>query len=127
VLELAGLYAEQKELLDKVHEKEGVDVFVATYMASRHAETESHNSVCSWAKGVPTLLPVAEQVYFYDPDLPEGQKVLAQADWDIVRFHCGQLMTMTDHPLRRWRVEAFPTVEQLEAVRAAQALRDGKT
>lgn len=123
VIELSALYETQKKLLDRNHERDGVDIHVAGYNALRD-DQDRYRSYSLWSKGVVALLPKTEQVSFFDVDRGPESKVELTADWDIVVWHCGLLMKDAGHALPRFRVEAFPSAEQLEAMRAAQAARD---
>ena len=126
VLELSGVYADQKQLLDRVHEREELDVYVAAYNGVRHEETDSHSSYCVWAKGVDALLPRTEEISFFDDGQPEGRRVVGRFDWDIVELHCRELMRPTEHALQRFRVADFPSPDQLAAMARAQALRPAR-
>lgn len=70
-----------------------------------------------------TLLPRTERVMFFDDDRPEKEKIVADVEWRIVSLHCAQLMKEAGYTSPRHLVESFPTPEQLEAMRAAQASR----
>ncbi len=57
-----GEYEDQKALLDKQHEDDGTDIFVATYMVQ---EIEGNVvSLTVWGEEVDSLLPVADAVAF---------------------------------------------------------------
>jgi hypothetical protein len=76
-----------------------------------------------WSKGVVTLLPRSERVVFFDDDQPETHKAVADVDWAIVMLHCAPLLKDAGYTPARYLVESFPTAVQLEAMKAAQALR----
>jgi hypothetical protein len=124
VMELSGIYAEQKALLDRLHERAGGDAFVATYLGSRNEQTDDHTSNCVWTRNVPSLLPQTECIQLFDGERPEGEQIRARVDWDIVQLHCGALVRRTDDAVPRFRVESFPTDEAIAAMAAAQARRD---
>jgi hypothetical protein len=123
VLELKEIYPEQARLIEKTHEKDGTDIYIAKYNASHNERTDQHDSYAVWSKGVVTLLPRVERVVFFDNNRPERQKVVAEADWAIVALHCTPLMKDAGYTPPRYLVEGFPTTEQLEAMKAAQASR----
>jgi len=56
-------YAEQKELLDKLHQKNGVDVFVASYSGLEDKKGRLL-SYAVWPQGPVTLLPQTDLVAF---------------------------------------------------------------
>jgi hypothetical protein len=116
VLELNAIYEDQTELLERLHEKQSRDVYVAKYNGLHDQKKDEYDSYCLWSKGVPTLLPTAERVVFFDNDRPEDEKVAADVSWDIMRLHCSQLLKDEDETPARFLVEEFPTDEQLAAM-----------
>ena len=104
-------YAEQKELLDALHEKTGEDVFVASFSAIQHNSTGHRTSYCTWAKGLESLLPRAERILLGGED---QQPIMAP--WEKVVEVAGDLMSPTEMYPQRYRVKEFPTAEQLAAM-----------
>ena len=123
VLELGQIYREQAALIEKLHERNGADVYVAKYNATRNEKQDQYDSYSVWSKDVVTLLPHSERVVFFDNEQPEKQKVVADVDWAIVTLHCATLMKDAGYTPTRYLVESFPTAAQLQAMNAAQALR----
>jgi uncharacterized protein YtpQ (UPF0354 family) len=106
---IAQDYAEQKALLDKLHEKSGSDLFVASYSAGeRDGVIHTH---CVWAKGVPTLLPKTDFVVCMKQQTAEGAMILP---WSALVEVVGDLMKEEDIYPPRFRVESFPSDEQLK-------------
>lgn len=58
---LAKEYAEQKQLLEEIHERDGTDLFVATATLVER-EDGCVRSYCVWTDGVETLLPRTDAV-----------------------------------------------------------------
>jgi uncharacterized protein YtpQ (UPF0354 family) len=104
-------YAEQKELLDKLHEIRGEDVSVASFCVMQHKHTGQRANYCVWTPGTVSLLPRTERVIFGG----EGQET-SMAPWEKVVEVAGHLMTPTDMYPERWRVETFPSAEELAAM-----------
>jgi hypothetical protein len=105
-------YAEQKELLDAAHERGGIDIFVASFSAATRPDG-SKVSFCSWGDGVDALIPVTQRVAF----MQKGREnVAAFGDWARVREVAGELMELTDHYPRRYRVREFPEKAMLDAI-----------
>ena len=104
-------YAEQKELLDQLHEKTGEDVFVASFSVMQHKDTGHQLSYCVWTKDTVSLLPQTERIVLGG----EGQ-ALIMAPWEKVAEIAGDLMTPMDIYPERYRVEGFPTEAQLAAM-----------
>jgi hypothetical protein len=123
VLELNQVYGDQAGLIEKVHEKDGTDVYVARFNASHDGKERQFDSYAVWSKDVVTLLPRTERVVFFDNEQPEKSRVVAEVDWPIVGLHCGGLMEEAGFTPPRYRVERFPTADQLCAMKAAQASR----
>jgi hypothetical protein len=55
-------YADQKDLLDKLHKKQARDVFVAGYKAFEQKESGAIESCCVWQRGVTAILPRTDKV-----------------------------------------------------------------
>lgn len=108
---LGSLYADQKLLLDAAHERGGIDIFVANFSAVTR-EGSDPVSYCVWSKGVDTLLPVTQKVVF----IQDETGAVALAKWDRVFETVGQLMELTDHYPRRYRVREFPDQASLAAI-----------
>jgi hypothetical protein len=105
---LFGDYAAQKETLDELHEKNGTDIFVATYKVMREDASGIEYSMCSWTRGVDTLLPRTDRVALVILDGDQMEELLI-VSWDTLYAACGDLM----HPVEeawpaRYRVGAFP-------------------
>jgi hypothetical protein len=114
---LGQTYAEQKDLLDKRHEREGIDVFVATYSGMHDEKNGRSHSMCMWSEGVDTLLPETDQVYFFRPHAPQEQQLAAHGNWDMVRRVVGDLMEAQDMYPQRWRVKGFPNTVLLDEIK----------
>lgn len=109
-----GDYAAQKETMDELHEKDGSDIFVATYKVMRIMETGEEYSLASWTKGVDALLPRTDRVALFVPDDGDEQKELLVLPWDALCTACGHLMQPLPHAFpERYRVTAFPDLAPL--------------
>lgn len=109
-----GDNAAQKETMDELHEKDGSDIFVATYKVMRIEESGEEYSLASWTKGVDTLLPRTDRVALFVPDDDGEQKELLILPWDALYAACGHLMQPVPHAFpERYRVTAFPELAPL--------------
>ena len=124
VIDMAGLYDEQQQVLQSWCTARGDDVYVAPFYGAQPEETGQVRSYGVWGRGVVTLLPETESAAFFDDDLPEDDKI-TPVDWDIMRTYCHDLLEPTDHDPPRWRVESFPSEETMGLMREAQARREG--
>jgi uncharacterized protein YtpQ (UPF0354 family) len=116
VKSLYGEYADQKPLLDALHEKEGVDIVVASYSAIENVGGEVL-SYCVWSKGVDAYLPKTQRVMFFQ----EGQEQVVGGEWEEVQRVVGRLMTPVENLYPpRWRVTQFPLPHELEELRVRE-------
>jgi uncharacterized protein YtpQ (UPF0354 family) len=104
-------YAEQKELLDTLHQKTDKDVFVASFSVIQHKDTGHRISYCVWTKGTESLLPRTERIVLGGED--QGPVMVP---WEKVVEVAGELMTPLGMYPERYQVDQFPTVEQLAAM-----------
>ncbi len=109
-------YAAQKNLLDAFHAKTEKNIWVASYAAVKNDETGKSHSYCVWSQGVDTLLPKAEEIYFFVPKNDKDGSVVARASWDRVQQLAGHLMEPQGLYPVRYRVKEFPTAEQLAVI-----------
>jgi hypothetical protein len=69
-----------------------------------------------WTDGITSLLPRTDKVSFIQGDSIRGDKIVAFADWARVQDVVGDLMKPVGLYPQRFRVEQFPTGEQLKAI-----------
>ncbi|WP_071333063.1 hypothetical protein [Burkholderia contaminans] len=111
--ELAGDYQDQRMLLNDVHERDGTDIFVATYSVYKRQDG-SLFSVGVWSDGVPSLLPETDIVALHRGSTGQSAYVpLAE-----LLHTCGDLMTATVHRPVRYEVKAFPDDTRFAALLA---------
>jgi hypothetical protein len=108
---LGPLYHEQKKTLEAIHEKQGIEIFVASYSAIEKKDGELL-TFSEWPKGVDTLLPVTQTVVF----LKGSCFAPVFADWSRVIEAFGDLMELTDEYPRRYRVREFPDEKVIDAI-----------
>ena len=109
---LANDYEEQGALLRKLHEKEGTDVFVASFSAMQNQQTGRVFSYAVWPGEVEALLSEVERVAVMAKPDSEPQMHF----WAVVREVVGDLLEPTDLYPPRYRVAGYPTEEQLAAM-----------
>ena len=89
---IGSLYAEQKRLLESLHRREGIDLFVASFSGIEKEDGEIV-SYCVWGEGVDALLPVTDKIVF----MKHGHEgAVARGDWSRVVAVAGELMEPTD-------------------------------
>lgn len=99
-------YADQKGEFDKTFERDGTDIFVATFSALN--EEDGIVSFCTWTEGVHALLPKTDRVALARSS--EGEEFeMVMVDWDtLMQRHSGLLKQTPDFP-PRFEVTEFPT------------------
>ncbi len=109
---LGGEYTDQKELLEQLHSKRGEGLFVSPFSGVQNSQTGHTASYCCWPRGVPTLLPETEQVFFLTGN-PQQPEHLASATWEKVQQVVGHLLQVQDCYPPRYLVSDFPNDRQL--------------
>jgi len=113
-LSMLDIYNTQKSLLDKIHEKEKIDLFTANYIVYQKKETGDICSATAWTEGVHAFLPVVDKVSFVRVEEEEDDSgVLATAPWDAVQKILGSSMRPLGTYPERYEVESFPNELQL--------------
>ncbi len=108
---MAVTYDEQKRLLESALEE---DVFVASFFVAELTDPLEVQSLSSWGKGVTTLLPRTDQVWFVD-----GGDVVLKVLWDVVERVIGPWRAEPFMHPPRYRVNFFPDEETLQKLRLA--------
>jgi hypothetical protein len=111
-------YTDQKLVLDKWHEANAEDVFVAKLFAQRFHDGPIVTWT-SWTWGVTNaLLPKADLIAFTMGAAPgdDRKPAVKFAKWDDVTREAGDLLKPTDYFPPRFRVRQFPSDEQLDRV-----------
>jgi uncharacterized protein YtpQ (UPF0354 family) len=106
-------YSEQTQQLEKLYAEKHEDVFVAAYTPYQDEHGRSL-SYALWLKGVDTLLPRTEVIFFMNPELGDKAPPVGIARWEDVARVTGALRQPVEglYP-ERYRVRTFPTPEQL--------------
>jgi uncharacterized protein YtpQ (UPF0354 family) len=116
---LDGVHADQKMLLDKIHEKEGLDLSVASYRAVQDTTTGEVSSSGQWTRGVATLLPRADYLRLFCNQRNE----IIDVPWAEAAALLPALTTA--EPLLsppRYKVAAFPDDATYAALKARAAV-----
>lgn len=117
----AAEYDAQKQRLVAAHERDGVDVFVATCSLARK-QGSAPFTYATWGEGIPTLLPEVDLVVVCGGD-PTGKAGWSFAvPWQTVMEQAGACLHRKDDPAPpRWMTKGWPTKEQLRALYAARS------
>jgi len=108
-------YGQQKESLDVIHQKEGTDLFVASFSVFEGKDGDRY-SACVWSNGVDTLLPKTDRILFMED---QNAKRYHLVKWDAAVGVVGDLMEEYLHFLpTRYRVRQFPNEKQIDELRA---------
>lgn len=123
-LETIGLsysYRDQKAALDKLYERTGTDLFVATFaLRESREQPEQVRSYCVWTEGVDSLLPKTDHLIF-NRDAGGLRPVRVAVPWPIVERLCGHYLEGTAETPARWRARRFPTESDWSALQGALA------
>lgn len=106
-------YNEQKDLLQTLYEQKGEDVFVSTFSATKNQESGRISSYCVWSNDVVADLPHTDRIAF----MPDEKEILGWGSWAEATTAFGHLMQKNVEYPERYRVESFPTPEQLGQIR----------
>lgn len=110
----AKYWADYKGDLEKDLRNRGLDIFVASLMVREEAGVDAHYCMAVWTKGVNTILPVVDRVFFND----DVRKAIRVAMWpEVVRIMGAEMHREPELP-ERYRVTAFPNAEQFAAMGA---------
>lgn len=104
-------YAAQKELLDALNERLGKDVFVASMTLL--GDLSDLHSYCTWAQGVPALLPVSDWVAVVRAD---DRKEFLRVDWHDLAEVVGHRLQPTQENPSRYLVDSFPDADDWRAL-----------
>jgi hypothetical protein len=106
-------YTQQKDLLDKLHQGTGTDLFVATYRLAKAGDNgESLLNITQLTEGVVTLLPEADYLMLWT----RAQEALIVTWTDAAAVMGGMLKKLNMYP-PRYLAETFPDSQQLVALR----------
>lgn len=113
---LAEDYADQKTLLDDLHDKHDIDLFVASFMLVQDNHAREEFSLCTWSEGVDALLPKSDRIALVRFNEQGEAQRAGMYDWDTVSAVAGHLMTPEPdtYPIR-YRVSQFPDLTLLQA------------
>ena len=103
-------YAEQKELLDRLHAKTNKNFFVATFNVVQDPQGRLL-SYAVWTESVESLLPQTDMVVFGGM---EGEPTMVP--WSKAMEEVGHLLEPLEMYPPRYRVREFPSARQLAAM-----------
>ena len=109
-----GSHAEQKEIFTKTQQH--ADYFIATLNAVQAPGTGEVITVCSWTEGVPSLLPMTDEIALVvlSADLKPEKTKVTRIPIATVKREVGHLLEpMPGLFPPRWKVERFPTEEEI--------------
>lgn len=102
-------YGNQKSLLEKLCEKQGKDVFVATCSVVEQKDSGDYFSWATWTQSITSWLPVTDRIAFGAMGDNHQVKTMDIFDWQSVQMVCGHLLKLLEvYPLR-YEVTAFPS------------------
>ncbi|TBU97562.1 DUF1444 domain-containing protein [Phytopseudomonas dryadis] len=109
-----GNYGMQKQFLEKIHARNGHDIFVASYLLYElEADSGRTFSMCTWTRDVDTSLPHADRLVLVMPRNEEEADTLV-VGWEEAISVLGELLE-PEHDMfpPRLLTRGFPSAEQL--------------
>ena len=113
-------YAVQQKRLETELEKNGVDLFVATFRLLE-ADGRPRHSFCVWGHQVDSLLPRADMVAIFDERADDPVFV----PWEIVQRKVGAMWQPWDGAPARVRTRGYPEGALLHELRGRAVVLDG--
>ncbi len=89
-----------------IQQAEGEGIFVANALLSERDGVMT--STASWSDGVPAVIPKTDRIGFF-----RSNEDIWMVEWDAAIQVVGDLLDPTDYYPTRFRVDSFPTHEQL--------------
>jgi len=108
-------YASQKQLLEKIHENEAIDIFIATYQLVRRVDSGTVFSFGTWKEGVDTLLPETDLVA-----LGNEAGDTKFVTWENLQPVVDALEKVPDRYPVRYRADRFPAKETIDSLPAVE-------
>lgn len=106
----ASDYSSQKELLDRLHDRKGIDIYVAACELMRAADG-SLVTMSVWTEDVPTLLPKSDLVVLNRFDEIGDPVEMVAVGWDELASKTGALVALEPSYPPRYRTTDFPSRE----------------
>ncbi|EHP44846.1 hypothetical protein OR16_00950 [Cupriavidus basilensis OR16] len=102
-------YDTQKAALDRLNQRDGADVFLASYLLYGHQDDPlSSFSLTTWTRGVDTSLPCADRIALVRPDADDALGRTRVVGWQQALALLGDLLEEEAQYPARYRVKAFP-------------------
>ena len=112
-LRIMGVYEDQKKLLTQIYEKENIDIFIASYRVYDNPQLGGFIGITQWTRGVVTLLPRSDYLWFYCT----LKREIISVPWDAATSIVGEFNAEPSLHPERFLVSDFPSDEQLAALR----------
>lgn len=108
-------YDMQKEALDRIHEEQGKDIYLAGYnLFTKSDDPTTSFSLASWTRDVDTSLPKVDRLALVRPDADGNLGDVRVVSWAQAAHLLEPLLTPeAEYPIR-YRTNGFPEDAQLE-------------
>ena len=118
-IELASIYLDQKEALEKWLERTGRDIFVATYvLTEKEDDADTATSYCTWTQGAHSWLPRTDMIAL-NRDVGREKFDTIFVPWSAASEICGARMRPLDEHPPRIEVADFPDAEEWRRLKDA--------
>lgn len=125
IVELASVYQQQKDALERIDRQSGVDRFVASFGLMRHARSGGAvKSYCTWTEGIESSLPKTDLVVLGRGDPESASWTALCVPWDEIERLCGSRLEAEPLVPPRFAVVGFPDDAEWESlIRLGEVLK----
>lgn len=119
--EMQGVYAAQRQALERIHAERGVDVFVSPFDIVRD-KTGTELSYCTWPEGAVAWLPRTDCIAFTGNRA--GKRWYLIVPWDTAMAICvSAVEQVPDVTPERFRTVKWPSAEQQRMLAEVAVIR----
>jgi hypothetical protein len=121
-MHLLDEYGSQKNMLEKIHENEEEEIFVATFNLYKNDATGRITSHATWSKDVKTLLPKTDLITLFQAGKTEADHKMFLVTWeDLWKVAGHSLEEVEGYPVRYLAAD-FPEDDVLASVPTAPSM-----
>jgi hypothetical protein len=118
-IEIAGIYKDQKDGLEKWLARTGRDIFVATYvLVAKPNDGDDVSSYCTWTQGAHSWLPLTDLVAL-NRDLGKGEFETIFVTWGTLEEMAQPLLRRLEEEPPRFEVVDFPATDEWRRLKDA--------
>jgi hypothetical protein len=112
-------YGQQKQYLEAIHQRDGIDTLVASYLVAKENDGKREYSFCVWSNRVDTMLPITEEIYLMVESETKDRVSVSQ---EVAQAVVGHLFERQGDLIpERLRVRCFPSEREIAELRRTMA------